>query len=68
MRVFQGDKRVLTVVTLAFAGRTLPAPVIPGSRSKCRLNGLAKALYRVHTDLFRDYLRAELASPHVIAF
>jgi hypothetical protein len=34
------------------------------------LNGserLGKTLYQVHTDLFRDYLRAELALPHVRA-
>jgi len=34
---------------------------------KVQAKRLGKTLYQVHTDLFRDYLRAELASPHVPA-
>jgi hypothetical protein len=34
---------------------------------KVHANRLGKTLYQVHTDLFRDYLRAELANPHVRA-
>ncbi len=34
---------------------------------KVRAKQLGKTLYQVHTDLFRDYLRAELANPHVPA-
>jgi hypothetical protein len=34
---------------------------------KVQAKRLGKTLYQVHTDLLRDYLRAELASPHVPA-
>jgi hypothetical protein len=34
---------------------------------KVQAKRLGKALYQVHTNLFRDYLRAELANPHVPA-
>ena len=34
---------------------------------KVQAKRLGKTLYQVHTDLFRDYLRAELANPHVAA-
>lgn len=34
---------------------------------KVQAKRLGKTLYQVHTDLFRDYLRAELANPHVRA-
>jgi hypothetical protein len=34
---------------------------------KVQAKRLGKTLYQVHTDLFRDYLRAELANPHVPA-
>jgi len=32
---------------------------------KVQAKRLGKTLYQVHNDLFRDYLRAELANPHV---
>ena len=34
---------------------------------KVQAKRLGKTLYQVHTNLFRDYLRAELANPHVPA-